>query len=70
VPSAEKSKAPLGFFCSGSVASNLADGVHDNHRFEPEADNRAWVVKIFSFLEIYWVYLLMQTFDYFLNIFF
>jgi len=41
VPSCEKSKPLAERFCSGSVASSLADGVQDSHRFEPEADNRA-----------------------------
>jgi len=31
------------------VASNLADGVQESHRFEPEAESRACAV-IFTFL--------------------
>jgi hypothetical protein len=33
-------------FCSGSVLSRRAEGVHDNHLFDPEADNKACAVTI------------------------
>ena len=46
MPSAEWSNDPGAFFCSGSVASSLAEGVQESHRLEPEAESMACAVMI------------------------
>ena len=68
MPSAEKSIPLVLRFCSGRVASSLADGVHESHRLDPEADNRECAV-IFTFLFCLVVYLLIRKLRYFYQFF-
>jgi len=59
VPSALKSKLVEDLTGSGSVASSLTDGVHDNHRLELDADSRACaVILFFQFVKV--LLILMQ----------
>ena len=49
MPSWLKSKDPEARFCSGRVASSLALGVQDSHRFDPDALNKACAVMFVSY---------------------